>query len=85
VKPKTLALLAAVVALLAGLAFLDRERPSTDERKANEKRLFRFEADDLVALTIEWNGATVELVRDPKPAAEQGGEPPPSRRHASGG
>lgn len=75
-KPKTIALLAAVVALLAGLAFLDRERPSTDERKKSEKKLFRLEADDVVALTLEWNGATIRLERDPKPAAAAGAEAP---------
>lgn len=74
-KPKTLALLAVVVALLAGLAFLDRQRPSTDEREAGEKRLFEVEADDIVALNVEWNGAVVELARDPQPAAV-GAEPP---------
>jgi len=76
VKPKTIALLAAVVALLAGLAYLDRERPSTDERKRSEKKLFRLDADDVVALAVEWNGATVELERDAKPRPEAGATAP---------
>ncbi|MCM2268864.1 MAG: DUF4340 domain-containing protein [Thermoanaerobaculia bacterium] len=75
-KPKTLALLAVVVALLAGVAFFDRERPSTDERKKSEKKLFRLAADDVVALTVDWNGATVRLERDPQPAAAAGAEAP---------
>jgi len=68
VKPKTLAILAAAVGALAlFIAFVERDLPSTDERKASEKKLFRLAAADVTALTVEWNGATVELVRDPRP------------------
>jgi len=68
VKPRTLAILAAVVAALGlFVAFVDRDLPSTDERRAAEKKLFAFEADDLVRLELEWGGATVRLERDPAP------------------
>jgi hypothetical protein len=81
VKPKTLAILAALVGALAlFIAFVERDLPSTEERKASEKKLFRLAADDVTALTVEWNGATVELVRDPRPQPAGGAElafPPP--------
>jgi len=80
VRPKTLALLAAVVALLAAfIVFFERDLPSSDERKERAKKLFRVAADDVVSLVVEWNGATVELERDPAPAGagESAAFPPP--------
>jgi hypothetical protein len=82
VKPKTLAILAAVVAVLAlFIAFVERDLPSTDERKASEKKLFRLEADDITRLAVEWNGRTVALERDPQPDPKSAGAPafPPPR------
>jgi len=81
-KPKTLAFLAAVVAALAlFIVFVERDLPSTDEREASEKRLFRVEAEDVIGLTIEWGGETVELERDSKPEAKGDEAPafPPPR------
>jgi Domain of unknown function (DUF4340) len=68
VRPKTLAALAVVVAGMAAfIAFYDRDQPSTDERKANEKKAFRLEADDVTALEIEKGAVKVRLERDAKP------------------
>lgn len=79
-KPRTLAILAVVVAALAGfVAFVERDLPSTDERRAAEKRLFDLEADDLVRLEIEWNGATVRLERDPITTGDDAPAFPPPR------
>jgi hypothetical protein len=65
-RPRTLAILAAVVAALAAFVLLyERDLPSTDERAARAKKVFRVEADEIAALEIVWNGATVRLERDP--------------------
>jgi hypothetical protein len=81
-KPKTLAILAAVVGALAlFIVFVERDLPSTDERKASAKKLFRLDAEEITALSVEWNGEAVELARDPKPSPEGGETPafPPPR------
>jgi len=82
VKPRTLLGLAVVVAALAAfIAFFERDLPSTDERKANEKKVFRVEADDINGIAIDWNGGHVELERDPKAAPAKDDETafPPTR------
>ncbi|KAB2960110.1 MAG: class I SAM-dependent methyltransferase, partial [Thermoanaerobaculia bacterium] len=63
-KPRTLAVLAAVVASLgAWVWFWEREQPSSEERRRLERRVFRLEADQITALTVEWKGRTVRLER----------------------
>jgi len=82
VRPKTLLVLALVVAALAAfIAFFERDVPSTDERKANEKKVFRVEADDITGLAIDWSGGHVELERDAKtePAKGEASALPPTR------
>ncbi len=73
-RPRTLAILAALVGGLAlFIAFVDRKVPSTDERRAASKRAFvELKADDVTALTVEWQGKKVRLERDAPPPADQG-------------
>ena len=79
-RPKSLLVLAAVVAALAAfIAFYERELPSSDERKAAAGRVFGLAADELVALTVEWGGATVRLARDAAPASTPESGLPPRR------
>ena len=70
-KPKTLGILALLVGGLAAfVAFYERKLPSTDERKAQEKKVFRIESDDVVALEIENDGKKVRLERDARPKSD---------------
>ncbi len=82
-KPRTLALLAAVVALLGALiVFWEKEQPSSDERRELAKKIVPVEARDLVALEVEWSGRVVRLEREPSaspPAkAADAGAPAPA-------
>ena len=64
-RPRTLLVLAAVVAALAAWVLLhERELPSSDERRRLARRVFRLEPDQVSALTIEWRGRTVRLERE---------------------
>lgn len=64
-RPRTLAILAAIVAALAAFVlFYERDLPSTEERAARAKKVFRVEADEIAALEVVWNDATVRLERD---------------------
>ncbi|HLF55950.1 MAG TPA: hypothetical protein VI942_03800, partial [Thermoanaerobaculia bacterium] len=79
-KLRTLAILAlVVVALGAFIYFYERELPGSEKRRTLEKRAFGLEADEVVALELEWGGGAVRLERDPKPekSAEPGGFAPP--------
>ena len=73
-KPRTLLVLALLVgALSAFVYFYERKLPSTDERRELEGKVFRFEAEDLTGLTLDWKGETVKLEREAaagKPAGE---------------
>ncbi len=69
-KPRTLAGLTGVVAALAlFIAFYERKLPSSDERRDSAKRVFDFEAEEIVRLEIEWQGKRVAVERDPKSAS----------------
>lgn len=64
--------------LLLGLGgfiyFFEKDLPSTDERRAQEKKVLQLEADEVVALTLEWDGQTVRLEkesRDEEPGADE--------------
>jgi hypothetical protein len=79
VKPRTLVVLALVVgALAAFIALYERELPGSDARREAEKKVFRVEAEDLLGLEIEWQGARVRLERPPRPqGADAPAFPPP--------
>jgi hypothetical protein len=84
-KPKTLLLLALVVgALAAAVLLFEKELPSTDERTARAKRVMPVEADELVALELEWQGKRARFERDAKPDAkaekQDADATPPERR-----
>ncbi len=69
-KPKTLLVLSLLVlAFGAYVAFYEKDLPSTDERREQEKKVLLFEGDDVRALSVEWADATVRLER-PAPEAE---------------
>jgi len=81
VKPRTLAILAAVVALLGALIFFwEKEQPSSDERRELAKKIVPVEAKDLTALEVEWSGRLVRLEREPPapPPAETAGASAPA-------
>lgn len=65
-KPKTLLVLVALVAVLgAFIWFVDRDLPSTDERAERAKKVFAgLEAKEITALTIERDGVKIALERD---------------------
>lgn len=75
-KPRSLlVLLGVVLALGAFVWFYERELPSTEEAKAQEKKVLPgIEADDVREVRIERDGSTVKLVRE--------GEPPAAKKEA---
>jgi len=64
VRPRTLLiLLLIVVGLVAFISLYEQELPSSDERAAQAKHLFRFDGEDVNGLEIEWEGNRVVLER----------------------
>lgn len=75
-KPKTLAILAALVAVLAAFVyFFEKSQPSSEARAAAAKKLVAAEADDVTALVVEWGGVKTRLEREPETAAETTNDP----------
>ena len=74
-KPRTLlALLVVVAGLGAFIWFYERELPSSTERAALAKKVFRVEEEDVRAVELQWQGRSVRLERVPqekKPATEE--------------
>lgn len=70
-KPRSLlVLLGVVLALGAFVWFFERKLPSTEEAKAQEKKVLAgIEADEVREVRIEREGATVKLVREGQPPA----------------
>lgn len=63
-KPKTLLVLTALVAvLLAFIWFVERDLPSSEELAERSSRVLPVEADEVAAVAIEWGGETVRLER----------------------
>ncbi|HEX5759043.1 MAG TPA: DUF4340 domain-containing protein [Thermoanaerobaculia bacterium] len=68
-KPRTLLVLLAVVAGLgAFIWFYERELPSSTERAALAKKVFRAEEEEVRAVELAWGGRSVRLERVPPPA-----------------
>jgi hypothetical protein len=64
-RPRTLLILASLVAVLgAFIWFVERDLPSTEERAEQEKRVVRLDESDVDRVVIEHGGTRVELVRD---------------------
>jgi len=71
VKPRTVLILAALVAALAAFIwFVERDLPSSEELVERSKKVLAFESDEVTALAIEWEGETVRLERAPAPERE---------------
>ncbi|HEX9669503.1 MAG TPA: DUF4340 domain-containing protein, partial [Thermoanaerobaculia bacterium] len=67
-KPRTLlALLVVVAGLGAFIWFYERELPSSTERAALAKKVFRVEEEDVRAVELRWQGRSVRLERVPAP------------------
>ena len=63
-RPRTLLiLLLVVVGLVAFISLYEQELPSSDERAAQAKLLFRFDNEEVNGLEIEWAGKRVVLER----------------------
>lgn len=72
-KPKTVAILAAVVVALAAFVLLfERELPSTDELRERAGHALALEPEEVTAVELEWGGRKVRFERAAPPA---GGEP----------
>src|SRR4029079_16907172 len=71
-KPRTLLVLTVVVAALAAFVwFYERKLPTSDEAKAEEKKVLAgVKAAAVRELSIVRGGATVRIVREGKPPAE---------------
>ncbi|TNF81744.1 MAG: DUF4340 domain-containing protein [Acidobacteria bacterium] len=78
-RPRTLLiLLLVVIGLVAFIALYERELPSSDERAAQTKLIFRFDDEDVDGLEIEWEGETVVLERRTAAAEAEEREDAPS-------
>ena len=73
---RTLLVMTVVAALLgAYIFFFEKEMDSTDERRANEKKVLSLDADDVRAVEIAWEGRTVLLEREQnEPSAVEEGK-----------
>ncbi len=64
-KPRSVLILAALVAALAAFLWLvDRKAPSTDERSADAKKLVAIEAGDVERVVLESSAGRLVLVRE---------------------
>ncbi len=63
-KPRTLLILAVLVAGLGAFVWFGRELPSTEDLEARAKRVVLIEPDEVSALQIERAGRTLRLVRE---------------------
>ncbi len=74
-KPRTVLVLALVVAALAAfLWFVERDLPSSEELAERARKVLPVEADEVRALAVEWDGRAVRLERAPAPGAGGGGD-----------
>ncbi|MEM1178693.1 MAG: DUF4340 domain-containing protein [Acidobacteriota bacterium] len=65
-KPRTLAFLT-ILTLGLGLFifFVERDLPSTDERREREKKVLGLDAEDIIGLTLEGGDRSVSFLKDP--------------------
>lgn len=74
-KPRTVLVLALVVAALAAfLWFVERDLPSSEELAERARKVLPVAADEVQALAVEWDGRAVRLERVPAPGAGGGGD-----------
>lgn len=75
-KPRTVLVLALVVAALAAfLWFVERDLPSTEELAERARKVLPVEAGEVRAVEVEWGGETVRLERAPSPEGAPEGAP----------
>jgi len=62
VKPRTVAVLAVLVAALAAfLWFVDRDLPSSEKRAEQSKKILPIDAEKVSEVTIDWQGQSVRM------------------------
>ena len=72
-KPKTLLVLAVLVAALGSFVwFYERKLPSSDERAEQSKKVVSLKSGDVTAVDIAWGDQKVRLERDAAPAKTEG-------------
>lgn len=72
---RTLLVLTALVAVLgAFIFFVEKDLPTTDERRKQEKKVLSLEKDDVKAVEIAWGETTVRLEREEPPQQEKSEE-----------
>lgn len=73
-KPRTLVLLALVVAALgAFIWFVERDLPSSEELAERSRKVLPVEPEEVEAVVVEWDGERVRLERAAGDDAEEGG------------
>jgi len=73
VKPRTVAILAVLVAALAAfLWFVDRDLPSSEERTEQAKKLLQLDPDDVTGLSVAWQGQSVRMEKSVPAKSAQG-------------
>ncbi len=71
--PRSLVPMFLLLLVLGGFIFFyEKDLPSTDERRAQEKRVLLLEADQIEALTLEWDGQTVRLEKELRAGEPEG-------------
>lgn len=77
-KPRTLAVLAAVVAALAAfIFFFEKDLPSSEERAERAKKAVDLAAAEVTRLEIDWSGKRVRFEREDPPDGGGKGEASP--------
>lgn len=71
-KPRTVLVLAVLVAVLGALIwFVERDLPSSEERAELSKKLLPFETDEILGVSARWAGRAVRLERR---SGDEGGD-----------
>lgn len=75
-KPRTLLILGLLALVMAGfIFFVERDLPSTDERRELDKKLIPVEAEQVSALVLRWPDHEIRLLKDQAGAdGEDGGD-----------
>ena len=64
-KPRSLAILVTLAFIMGGfIFFIERDLPSTDERREQEKKIVPVEADEVTALTLRGTEHELRLVKE---------------------
>ncbi len=78
-KPKTLLVLAVLLAAAGSFVwFYERRLPSSDERAERAKNVVALKSADVNAVDITWDGQQVRLEREPAPVKSEGSPDDPA-------